>query len=455
MPTAGDAYLKGQLPAGNNPLNRMQMGGINTKVDPAQIIAQWTQFVEDYLIEIFKDVTGIDLSSFDNFITSLFTNTAINLSGINATLNQIIDIFNGLVVTPINAAIQGVKDWWVSVGTFFQDTWDSIWQGLTGGTATGKTTADVKTATSSTTAAVNTASTNASSARTTVTSGFQTIANTWSGGSSAVGTPAEVGTTIADMKSAIVGGYTVETLTTSGSWTVPTNVDTLREFWAICIGAGTGGNSGGKKPSGATAMSGGAGGLAGAYVAQQINPASLGVAGDTISYAVPAGGAGGVADGTTTHVAGGVGGDASFGTLASSGGVTDGSIATLFGFYDATNSKAGGGGRGQGFIASGGADGLGTAGDSTPLATGGAAAGATTGATGGAGGNASTTASTRSGGAGGGGGGSGTGTTVGGDGGAGGFPGGGGGGGGSCLFTASAGGNGGNGGNGVVVLLYR
>lgn len=423
--------------------------------DMSPYVEQAGETIRNSFTSVVYELTGIDLSSWDAFIASLSDGVGIDLPNLSAMLNQIIDIFNGLVVTPINTAIQGVKDWWVSVGTFFQNTWDSIWQGLTGGTATGKTTADVKTATSSTTAAVNTANTNATSARTTVTSGFQTIANTWSGGTSAVGTPAEVGTTIADMKSAIVGGYTVETLTTSGSWTVPSNVDTLREFWAICIGAGRGGSSGGKKPSGAVAMAGGFGGSAGSYVAQQVNPADLGAAGDTIAYTVPAGGAGGVADGTASNISGTAGGDASFGTLASSAGVTNGSIASLFGFYDATNSKAGGGGRGQGFIASGGADGLGTSGASTPLATGGSAASPGTGAAGGAGGNASTTASTHAGGAGGGGGGTGTGTTVGGDGGAGGFPGGGGGGGGSCLFTASSGGNGGNGGNGVVVLLYR
>ena len=35
-------------------------------------------------------------------------------SGVSNALNQIIDILRGLIVTPINAAVQGVKDWWAA-----------------------------------------------------------------------------------------------------------------------------------------------------------------------------------------------------------------------------------------------------------------------------------------------------------------------------------------------------
>src|SRR5689334_13919904 len=71
MPTAGDAYLKGSLPAPNNPLNRLQLGTFNTKIDPLQIITQWTQFLEDYLLDIIKDVTGIDLSALQPVLDAL------------------------------------------------------------------------------------------------------------------------------------------------------------------------------------------------------------------------------------------------------------------------------------------------------------------------------------------------------------------------------------------------
>lgn len=100
MPTAGDAYLTGQLPAGNNPLVRMQTGSFSTKVDPAQIIAQWTTFVHDFLIEIIRDVTGIDLTSWETFISTLSSGGGFDLAGLVTFVNglgqAIVDAFNGV-----------------------------------------------------------------------------------------------------------------------------------------------------------------------------------------------------------------------------------------------------------------------------------------------------------------------------------------------------------------------
>ncbi|QGJ89730.1 minor tail protein [Mycobacterium phage Superchunk] len=56
-------------------------------------------------------------------------------------VNQIIEILQGVVVTPINDAVQGVKDWWNQItsgvadtANDIQDTWNSWWGALTGRT---------------------------------------------------------------------------------------------------------------------------------------------------------------------------------------------------------------------------------------------------------------------------------------------------------------------------------
>ncbi|AGR46445.1 hypothetical protein ODIN_30 [Mycobacterium phage Odin] len=56
-------------------------------------------------------------------------------------VNQIIEILQGHVITPINQAVQGVKDWWNQITTGvadtahdIQDTWNSWWGALTGRT---------------------------------------------------------------------------------------------------------------------------------------------------------------------------------------------------------------------------------------------------------------------------------------------------------------------------------
>lgn len=269
----------------------------------------------------------------------------------------------------------------------------------------------------------------------------------WTGGTPS-GTPTSVYDTVTEIRNAVSGVYTIEVKTTSGTWTNPGGIV---EFWAICISSGAGGTGGGAAPSGSTSGSIGiAGGGGGTYVAQQINPSALG---STVSYTVPAGGAGGAPLVSGTGAVGSPGGArsaATFGSLATSNITDSGAISALVGYYDATVSAAGGGGTGGRKNAS--TQVAGTAGKSTPLATGGAG-GSGAGGNGQAGGNASLTGQTRCGGAGGGGG-TGNQGGKGGDGGNGGFPGGGGGGGGAGL-TAIGGGTGGDGGNGAIVLIYR
>lgn len=265
--------------------------------------------------------------------------------------------------------------------------------------------------------------------------------NAWYG-SGGAGSTAQMSGTISAIKTAIAGGFTVEVLTTSGTWTRPAPVAQILDFWAICIGGGGGGGKGATGTSSGTSYSGGSGGAGGGYVAQQINPADLGA---TISYTVGSGGAAG----TTT--ASPVGTASTFGSLATSvSGSATASISSLFGFYDAVSSAPGDGGRGGNSAPSATS---GVSGGSTPLAAGGAGA---SNANGGAGGTASLTGQSRAGGGGGGGGG-GLASGVGRSGGAGGFPGGGAGGGAgvNSSLVSQTGGAGGVGANGAIVLLYK
>ena len=323
---------------------------------------------------------------------------------------------------------------------------NSIWEGLTGGTAsTDKGVGHVKTAASGVNSTANTANTNATTALGNTTT---LAAGAWDGWYTTGGTgaPSELQSVVAAIKATIAGGWTVETLTTSGTWTRPVPVSDILDFWSIPVGSGSGGGKG--QSAGTSAGKGGPGGR---YVAQQINPADIP---STVSYTVAAGGGGATSSPTAAPDNGA---DSSFGSLASSAGTVGSSIGSLFGYYNATNSAPGSGGDGGAASTTPASDGA--AGGSTPLATGGAGGAGVAGGAGGdgsAGGAASLTGQTRAGGAGGGGGGGtrGVGAAAG-AGGNGGFPGGGGGGGGAGNNVGATGGNGGSGANGVIVLLYR
>lgn len=60
-----------------------------------------------------------------------------DFNDLTAQFGQVVDILGGLFVTPVNEAVQGVKDWWTNVGDSindaahdFQDLVDSAWGGL-------------------------------------------------------------------------------------------------------------------------------------------------------------------------------------------------------------------------------------------------------------------------------------------------------------------------------------
>lgn len=354
------------------------------------------------------------------------------LAIMQTVINQILDILNGNIVTPINSLVQGVKDWFglnqnktsalnssgqLDAGNLVGEIAKESVEGLTdlGANVTGIA---------------------------------KNIFDKWFGGTSAAGTPAEVAQTIEAIQQAVIGGWTVDVFTTNGTWTKPAN---LIECWMIAINGGGKGMPGGTSQTNADIVPGGLGGSSGGYIGQQIDPAS-------IPASVPIT----VGPGASTN--GADGGITSLGSLVS--GSPDGSgISTIAGFTPTTSTPGRGGNGGQ---ATGSGGSRGQDGGATPLAAagiGGNGINSTgTAQAGTAGGNASLSAPTKAGGGGGGGGGgagstSSSGTRRGGDGGAGGYPGGGSGGGGSAVgggtFATQTPGQPGPAPNGAAIIIYK
>lgn len=351
---------------------------------------------------------------------------------IMSVLNQILDIISGAFTTPINGALQMLKDWWNAIAGKTQALTED--GELDGSSIVGTVAA------SAVEGLVDLGNDVVDIGNDLVATG-QAIVNGWFGGSSATGTPTEVQETLETIKQAVINGYTVDTITSSQSYAKPST--TLSELVIVAIG---GGNPGFGGSSGTTTQGGapGNGGTNGGFKKVNLDPASItwpvsatvGTAGNTTSFGSYV---------TTVLGGGGIQGD--FGYLATSSTPGSGGDGGTGGYK--TGVSANYGTRGDtGYPsadASGGAGGLATV---LPATTG--SSGATV----------SAGAETKCGGAGGGGGGGGnpTGTLVqakGGNGGAGGYPGGGGGGaGGGAGFNTGGVGGGGTGGAGATGVLW-
>lgn len=351
---------------------------------------------------------------------------------IQTVLNQIRDVINGLIVTPVNSIVQDFVTWF-GLNKNKTQALNSSGQ-LDAGNLVGEI------AKESVEGLTDLGSN--------VTEGFKNIFDKWFGGTSAAGTPAEVAQTIEAIQQAVIGGWTVDVFTTNGTWTKPAN---LIECWMIAINGGGRGMPGGTSQTNADIVPGGLGGSSGGYIGQQVDPAS-------IPASVPIT----VGPGASTN--GADGGITSLGSLVS--GSPDGSgISTIAGFTPTTSTPGRGGNGGQ---ATGSGGSRGQDGGATPLAAAGVGGNGInstgTAQAGTAGGNASLSAPTKAGGGGGGGGGgagstSSSGTRRGGDGGAGGYPGGGSGGGGSAVgggtFATQTPGQPGPAPNGAAIIIYK
>lgn len=348
---------------------------------------------------------------------------------IMSVLNQILDIISGAFTTPINGALQMLKDWWNAIAGKTQSL-----------TEDGEFDATKLVGTVAATAVeglVDLGDTVVDIGNDLVATG-QAIVNGWFGGSSATGTPTEVQETIETIKQAVINGYTVDTITSSSSYDKPS--PTISELVVIGVGGGRPGAAGTNGTIAASGGTGGAGGNTGGYLVQQFDPAD-------ITWPVS------VTIGTSNN-------NSSFGPyLTTAPGA--GGIATSFGYaYTASNPGSGGMGGAGAYSPGGTVNGVnGVAGNGSAAAAGGAyGAGARPGGAGTAGGAVSAGATVKCGGAGGGGGGGGGnagGTAyVGGVGGAGGYPGGGGGGGGGGGANGSFAANGAAGGAGATGVLW-
>lgn len=80
---------------------------------------------------------GTALATTDNFWGTVATNALGNSFPSMSALNQIGDIFNGLVVTPINSFVQDVKDWWDSLWTPTKNNTSGLVSALFGGSTVG------------------------------------------------------------------------------------------------------------------------------------------------------------------------------------------------------------------------------------------------------------------------------------------------------------------------------
>ena len=291
-----------------------------------------------------------------------------------------------------------------------------------------------------------------------VVEGFQNMWNTWFGLTTAAGTPDEVAQTFESVRTAVGGGFILQTFTANDpAWPVPTSLAMSIETYIGAIGGGGKGVTGVVAPDGVGVTAGGLGGISGGYTAEKVDASTFGA---TLAITVgAASGVSGVAGGITQIVNGS--------TILVQSTPGQGGMSTIQG-YAPTTSTPGDGGQG-GFVNTTGtvAVGNGSPGESSIKAAGGAGGAgildllvSVTAQNGFAGSNGVFTNTPIAGGGGGGGGGGAytaaiITTATSGRGGNGGFPGGGSGGGGAAHGPFNVLGTGGTPANGMAYIIWR
>lgn len=375
----------------------------------------------------------------------------------NANHDTLLGNLLNLPATVIGSIVNVIVDGAASMGQFLTDLFDGL-NGSTG--STNKTVSNVKNAAGTARSQANLGVTNAATAQGAATTadgkaqgaidGINQAVTGATGTGATAGTVATNITTVkntatgaaSDASSSLTkhtnlltslrGGYTIDIINTTSTWTKPTGIS---ELFVVCFGGGAKGSNG-ATGVGATSQPGG---NPGAVISVQLDPKDVP---STVSCTI--GGNTGSSPSKT-----------SFGTLVTTDDAFNGYVATPLGVIltGANPSKGGGGGISAGSGAAGSTTTVGLTGGS-----GGAQSGSANGGTGGAGQTGLVFAGNlcQTGGSGGGGGGGTSNSSFnGGNGGQGGFPGGGGGGGGNCSSVSRTPGTGGNGGLGLILVIYK
>ncbi|HJT94912.1 MAG TPA: hypothetical protein VJ777_23750, partial [Mycobacterium sp.] len=95
--------LGATLPVTHNALDRIPISPNVGQIDLGQILDQWRDFIETNLLQLIKDVTGIDLASWDDLLGGIFSETGLDLFGLEDLLNGIWGVLGGL-----QQALQGI-----------------------------------------------------------------------------------------------------------------------------------------------------------------------------------------------------------------------------------------------------------------------------------------------------------------------------------------------------------
>lgn len=102
--------------------------------------------------------------------------------------------------------------------------------------------------------------------------------NEWFDTDTAQGVPGEAATTIAAIRAAVAGGYTLQTFTASNAaWTVPPELANATEAWAGAIGGSGKSTAGGTLQTNTVGLSafGGIGAKSGGYMVERVDPSTL------------------------------------------------------------------------------------------------------------------------------------------------------------------------------------